>query len=138
MTAVKVSPLFQQISNWQNFYAHFYNYKVCGDLPDIFGRDERLDLSDMHHMHLANNQETQQRWAKKSSQFHRTTLLNDPDNDFWLIYAYDDYHDEYLLLTIVGPDAHSRKEWGSYLRNIHNQIVKPWILGTVAYPDMDE
>lgn len=26
----------------------------------------------------------------------------DPDNDFWLIYAYDDFKDAYLLLTIIG------------------------------------
>ena len=53
MPAVKVSDLFKGIQNWQDFYAHFYNYKVCGDLPNIFGRDERLDLSEMHHIHLA-------------------------------------------------------------------------------------
>jgi hypothetical protein len=45
--------------------------------------------------------------------------FDDPDNDFWLIYAYDDFRDEYLLLTITGPDAHSREQWGSYLRNVH-------------------
>lgn len=80
----------------------------------------------------------QARWAKTSRQYYRTTLLNDPDNDFWLIYAYDDFRDEYLLLTITGPDAHSREEWGSYLRNVHSQIVEPWILGKVSYPDIDE
>ncbi|MGL6245336.1 hypothetical protein [Pseudomonas sp.] len=42
-----------RIRNWKNFAAHFFNYKVCGELPAIFGRDERLDLSDMHHIHLA-------------------------------------------------------------------------------------
>jgi mRNA interferase YafO len=138
MPAVKISDLFQEIANWQNFSAHFYNYKVCGDLPDIFGRDEKLDLTDMHHIHLASTQEAQSRWAKTSRQYYRTALLNDPDNDFWLIYAYDDFRDEYLLLTITGPDAHSREEWGSYLRNVHSQIVEPWVLGKVSYPDIDD
>lgn len=138
MSAVKVSELFQQIRNWQNFYAHFYNYKVCGDLPDIFGRDESLDISEMHHIHLASDQDTQARWAKARDQFYRTTRLNDPDNDHWLIYAYDAYRDEYLLLTIIGPDAHNRAEWGSFLRNVHHQIVEPWILGQQSYPEFDD
>lgn len=138
MPAVKVSELFQRTHNWQNFYAHFYNYKVCDELPDIFGRDEELDLSEMHHIHLASDLETQTRWAGAKSQFYRTTKLNDPDNDNWLIYAYDEYRDEYLLLTIIGPDAHSRAEWGSFLRNIHSEIVQPWVLGRMSYPDPDD
>jgi hypothetical protein len=32
MPAVKISALFEQIRNWQNFAAHFYNYKVCGEV----------------------------------------------------------------------------------------------------------
>lgn len=138
MPAVKVSALFQEIENWENFAAHFYNYKVCGDLPRIFGRDERLDLADIWHIHLANSLNIQTLWSRQKDQYYRTTRLNDPDNDFWLIYAYDDYREEYLLLTILGPDAHSRQEWGSYLRNMHSQIVAPWILGTLVYPDIDD
>ncbi|MHC8315309.1 type II toxin-antitoxin system YafO family toxin [Pseudomonas sp. LB3P31] len=138
MSSVKVSALFQQIGNWQNYSAHFYNYKVYGELPIIFGRDEALDLTDMHHIHLASSLEMQKSWAKARSQYHRTTLVNDPDNDFWLLYAYDDFRDEYLLLTVLGPDAHSRVEWGSYLRNIHSQIVEPWILGKLICPDLDD
>jgi mRNA interferase YafO len=53
MPAIKISALFERINNWQNFAAHFYNYKICDELPAIFGRDERLDLSDMHHIHLS-------------------------------------------------------------------------------------
>lgn len=138
MPAVKISALFQEINDWENYAAHFYNYKVCGDLPNIFGRDERLDLADMWHIHLATTLETQTRWAKSQDQYYRTTRLNDPDNDVWLIYAYDDYRDEYLLLTIIGPDAHSRDTWGSFLRNVHNKIVEPWILGILVYPDIDD
>ncbi|NWA82071.1 type II toxin-antitoxin system YafO family toxin [Pseudomonas poae] len=138
MPAVKISPVFQQINHWENFAAHFYNYKVCGELPSIFGRDERLDLSDMHHIHLAGTARTQARWAKIKRQYYRTTTLNDPDNDFWLVYAYDDYCDSYLLLTIMGPDAHSRAEWGAFLRTVHNDLVTPWILGRISFADLED
>ena len=37
MPAVKISALFKEINNWQNFAAHLYNYKVCGELPAIEG-----------------------------------------------------------------------------------------------------
>jgi hypothetical protein len=67
-----------------------------------------------------------------------TALVNDADNDFWLIYAYDPFRDEYLLLTITGPDAHNRSEWGSFLRTVHCDIVEPWIIGKVLYPDLDD
>ena len=89
MPAIKISALFERIKNWQNFAAHFYNYKICDELPAIFGRDERLDLSDMHHIHLASTQALQARWAKINRQYYRTALVNDADKDFWLIYAYD-------------------------------------------------
>ncbi|MDD2104034.1 MULTISPECIES: type II toxin-antitoxin system YafO family toxin [Pseudomonas] len=138
MPAVKISALFEQIGNWQNFAAHFYNYKVCNELPAIFGRDERLDLCDMYHIHLASTQAIQERWAKINRQYYRTALVNDPDNDFWLIYAYDAFRDEYLLLTVTGPDAHNRREWGSFLRSVHYEIVEPWVIGKIIFPDLDE
>jgi mRNA interferase YafO len=138
MPAVKISALFEQIRNWQNFAAHFYNYKVCGELPAIFGRDERLDLNDMHHIHLASTQAIQTRWAKIARQYYRIALVNDPDNDFWLIYAYGAFRDEYLLLTVTGPDAHNRSEWGSFLRSVHYEIVEPWVMGKVIFPDLDD
>jgi mRNA interferase YafO len=65
---------------------------VCGELPAIFGRDEKLDLSDIYHIHLASTAETQARWAK-IDRHYRTVLTEDPDNDFWLIYAYDYFKD---------------------------------------------
>jgi mRNA interferase YafO len=138
MPAVKISLLFQQINRWENFAAHFYNYKVCGELPSIFGRDESLDLSEMHHIHLAGTARTQVQWARIKRQYYRTTATNDPENDFWLIYAHDAYDDNYLLLTVMGPNAHSRAEWGSFLRTVHNEVVTPWIVGKIAYPDLDD
>jgi len=97
-----------------------------------------LDLSEMHHIHLASTEEIQTRWAKISRQYYRTALVDDPENDFWLIYAYDDFRDEYLLLTVTGPDAHNRKEWGSFLRTMRNDIVEPWIVGKIRFPDLDD
>lgn len=138
MPAVKISLLFQQINRWENFAAHFYNYKVCGELPSIFGRDESLDLSEMHHIHLAGTARTQVQWARIKRQYYRTTATNDPENDFWLIYAHDAYDDNYLLLTVMGTNAHSRAEWGSFLRTVHNEVVTPWIVGKIAYPDLDD
>ena len=138
MPAVKVSTLFKTLADWDNFAAHFYNYKVCGELPSIFGRDESLDLSEMHHIHLAGTARTQVQWARIKRQYYRTTATNDPENDFWLIYAHDAYDDNYLLLTVMGPNAHSRAEWGSFLRTVHNEVVTPWIVGKIAYPDLDD
>lgn len=138
MPAVKISSLFKKINRWENFAAHFYNYKVCGELPSIFGRDESLDLSEMRHIHLAGTARTQVQWAKIKRQYYRTTATNDPENDFWLIYAHDAYDDNYLLLTVMGPNAHSRAEWGSFLRTVHNEVVTPWIVGKIAYPDLDD
>lgn len=137
MPAVKVSELFKKVEGWYDFYASFHDYKVFGDLPDVFGRDERLDLPDIHHIHLATTPKVQAIWARQKDQFYRRTLVGEPENDFWLIYAYNDFNDEYLLLTVVGPNAHNRKEWGSYLRTILVEIVEPWILGRVVYPDIE-
>ena len=138
MPAVKIAAVFQKIKRRETIAAQFYNYKLFGDLPAIFGRDERLDLSDMHHIHLAGSTEIQKRWANISRQYYRTASVDDPDNDFWLIYAYDDFRYEYLLLTVTGPDAHNRKEWGSFLRTIRSEVVEPWIVGEINFPDLDD
>ncbi|RWW91092.1 hypothetical protein BHE74_00000282 [Ensete ventricosum] len=92
----------------------------------------------MHHIHLAGTARTQVQWARIKRQYYRTTATNDPENDFWLIYAHDAYDDNYLLLTVMGPNAHSRAEWGSFLRTVHNEVVTPWIVGKIAYPDLDD
>lgn len=138
MPAVKIAEIFQKIKHWETIAAQFYNYKLFGDLPSTFGRDEKLDLSDMHHIHLASTKQVQTRWAKISRQYYRTTLIDHPENDFWLIYAYDDFRDEYLLLTVTGPNAHNRIEWGSFLRTIRSEIVEPWIVGKIHCLDLDD
>ncbi len=138
MSDVKVCELFKKSKDWYNFFVAFHNYKLCGEQPETFGRDAPLDIDDIHHIHLAATATIQAIWSRKSHPFYRTTSLDDPENDFWLIYAYDSFRDEYLLLTITGPNAHNRKEWGSYLRNIAHDIVVPWINGSVVYADPDE
>jgi mRNA interferase YafO len=92
----------------------------------------------MYHIHLASTLETQIRWTKITRQYNRTARTDDPDNDVWLIYAYDYFRDEYLLLTITGPDAHNRGDWNSFLRTVHSEIVEPWVLGKVSFPDLDD
>ena len=138
MSAVKVSDLFKQSLGWYDFFVEFHDYKLCGDLPDIFGRDEELDLDDLYHIHLAATEAVQARWRAAKLQFRRTTDPTRPEEDYWLIYAYEPLRAEYLLLTILGPDAHSRKEWGSYLRDLHQEIVGPWVRGQLVYTDPDE
>ncbi|WP_411741313.1 hypothetical protein [Pseudomonas sp. GL-RE-29] len=87
---------------------------------------------------LASSQETQIRWSRISQQYYRIAKMNDPESDVWLIYAYDYFRDEYLLLTVIGPDAHNRSEWSSFLRTMHSDIVSHWIVGKLSYPDLDD
>lgn len=138
MSVIKVSDLFKASQGWYDFFVAFHDYKLCGDLPDIFGRDEDLDLDGMFHVHLAATEAVQARWRATRMQFRRTTDRNHPEEDYWLIYAYDMLRGEYLLLTILGPDAHSRPQWGAYLRDLHATIVDPWIKGQLVYSDPDE
>jgi mRNA interferase YafO len=58
MPAVKIDAVIQKVKHWETIAAQFYNYKLFGDLPAIFGRDEKLDLSEMHHIHLASTEAT--------------------------------------------------------------------------------
>ena len=137
MPSVKVSELFKELSDWYDLYALFHDYKLFGDLPDIFGRDEGLDLKDIHHIHLARTAKLQAVWSQQPNKFRRVIPRSEPENDYWLIYAYDDLQDEYLLLTIIGPEAHRREEWAAFLRTILVEIVEPWIVGRVSYPEID-
>jgi len=135
MASIKISDLFQQLGEWQDFAALFHDYKIFGDLPDLFGRDEPLSIPYTHHIHLATTPALQAKWARIEFQYRRTTEVGKPEHDIWLLYAYDDCRDEYLLLTIIGPDAHNRAEWRAYLRTILIEIVEPWVIGKTLYPD---
>ncbi|PZW95269.1 hypothetical protein DFS28_10779 [Pseudomonas sp. 478] len=67
MPAVKIAAVFRKVKHWKTITAQFYNNKLFGELPAIFGRDEKLDLSDMGHIHLASTEETHNRWKKNQS-----------------------------------------------------------------------
>ncbi|MBS99968.1 MAG: hypothetical protein CMI01_15005 [Oceanospirillaceae bacterium] len=133
MAAVQTASLFRALPGWENHKTTFEDYKLRGVLPDFYGRDAALSLPDIHHIHLAQTTELAQHWARRypthERQHLRTTRIGDPDNDFWLVYAYDDLDDRYLLLSIVGPDAHNDAHWRSFLSDLLIYYVDPWIKG---------
>lgn len=132
--AVYTCPLFRQLENWESLKATFESYKLDGIQPDFFGRDAPLEDTslDLHHIHLASDQATIARWSRLNVIHHRTTSKDDPDGDNWLIYGYNDLSDDYLLITIIGPDAHNRKEWASNINDINSFILDPWLLNQLG------
>jgi mRNA interferase YafO len=114
LATVFASDTFKQLTDWYDIYCEFYNYKMCGDSISTFGRDAELDTTDLSHIHLAKNIDIQNLWETKDP-YYRTTLYLQPEFDYWLIYAKDDLTGDYLLLTIVGPDAHNRSKWTLYI-----------------------
>ncbi|WP_117107337.1 type II toxin-antitoxin system YafO family toxin [Klebsiella variicola] len=132
-----VSDLFKLSSDWYDFYCNFYNYKCFGDIIPRFGRDAELDTSNLFHVHLAMSPEVENTWVNQKQRYLRTTLVDSPDLDYWLIYAKDDFTGDYLLLTIVGPDAHDRLKWTPLYNTLHSDFVIPWINGRVTYEEPD-
>lgn len=137
MPTVKVSEIFKQgFDDWYDLYVDFHSYKLGGIRPRTFGQDAPLeDKFQLHHIHLATEDHVLLRWANVRDPNRRTHLKGDPESDHWLVYAYDDFLEEYLLLLLMGPDAHNRDEWGSVLRNVVQDIVEPWALGRVKYDE---
>ncbi len=133
MAVVQTCNLFRLLDAWESHKRSFEDYKLNGILPDYFGRDASLSLPDVHHIHLAHTDELANEWVERypliSQIYYRTTRVNDPGNDYWLIYAYDDLDDKYLLLTIIGPDAHSDPFWRTHLSSLLIDYVEPWIFG---------
>lgn len=123
------SPYFRQLDSWVELFNTFQAYKRGTLLPDIFGRDARLSYPHVYHIHLAQDADTRKRWSKITEVHYRTNSIHEEHNDYWLLYAYDNVEESYLLLTVVGPEAHSHKKWRSYLNHIHINIVEPWING---------
>lgn len=136
MTAIFASDLFKQIQGWQDYYDDFHDYVHFDDTPPYFGRDEKYK-DELWHMHLAADDQVRDRWALKRRQFDRTTEKGDSEEirakDIWLLYAHDEYTDNYLLLTILGPDAHNGPKWSGYLGKLKKEIIDPWIYGRVKY-----
>lgn len=129
---VNTCSLFRQIDSWKKHKITFSDYKAGKYVPDYYGRDASLSHPHVHHIHLAMTKSLEKAWKRKSAihqLYYRTTKINDPDNDYWLLYAYDDIDEKYLLLTILGPDAHNNDKWRSYLQNLYLHFVEPWILG---------
>ncbi|MBP0049850.1 type II toxin-antitoxin system YafO family toxin [Marinobacterium sp. AK62] len=133
MSKVYTCPIFRALPGWQYHKTSFEDYKLKGIVPDYFGRDAELSLPDVHHIHLAHTDELAAEWVERyphiSQVYYRTTRISEPENDYWLIYAYDDVDQCYLLLTIVGPEAHNQDKWRSYLNGLLISIVEPWIQG---------
>jgi len=135
---VFVTDDFKNEENFYGFYVDFYNYKNFGDRIDVFGRDARLDTPLMSHIHLAKNKELVDKWRDITNINERTTIKGKPKDDYWLIYAYDTSNEEYLILAIIGPNAHNRGEWTSYYNTLYHDIVLPWINGKITYTEPDE
>ncbi|TPE48466.1 hypothetical protein FJM67_13405 [Maribrevibacterium harenarium] len=133
MAVVQTASIFRLDPKWELHKNTFEAYKLNGEQPDFYGRDASLSYPHVHHIHLAQTQALVKQWAKRHPRidqvYYRTTKVGDPDNDYWLLYAYDDLEDKYLLLTILGPDAHNSKQWRSFLRGLYTQFVEPWING---------
>jgi hypothetical protein len=54
-----------------------------------YRREVRLEQNAKHH--LVSTEATKARWAKISHLYYRTAPIYDPENDFRLIYAYDNF-----------------------------------------------
>jgi len=128
VSEIQTAEIFRIDPNWEKHKNTFEDYKVNHVQPDFYGRDARLDHPHVHHIHLAHTDELESKWAKIriDKVYYRTAELNKPEDDFWLIYAYDEIDDKYLLLTILGPDAHNKRP---YLRALYMNFVVPWIEG---------
>lgn len=135
MSKVFASDLFKKSNGWLNFYDNFYNYKLLGETIDFFGRDINLNIPYMHHIHLGKSPAVLSGWKYIGNPYNKTTPLNKPHLDEWLIYAFDPVNDDFLLLTIAGPDAHNRKLWDSVFNSCYSDIVLPWINGKETYQE---
>lgn len=133
MAIVQTASIFRLDPKWELHKNTFESYKLNGDQPGFYGRDASLSHPHVHHIHLAQTQELANLWAKKHPRidqvYYRTTLMGDAEHDYWLVYAYDDLDEKYLLLMIVGPDAHNNKKWRSFLTSLYTDFVEPWING---------
>lgn len=129
MNIVQTAPIFRYLPEWEVHKQTFEDYKLHHIQPDIYGRDASLSLSNINHIHLANNDKSANKWSKIHRVHYRTNERNKPENDYWLIYAHDDLNNNYLLLTIMGPDAHNNKKWQTFLRDLLFTYVDPWVNG---------
>lgn len=126
MTKIYVSDLFKKTPNWKNYFLDFYDYKKRNISIDRFGRDINLNAKHLFHLHLGTNNKIIEKWKNKSIN-QRTTDKNDPASDFWLIYAYDDFNDSYLILMVAGPNVHNDQKFTPLFNSLSTFIASPWI-----------
>lgn len=141
MPTLEIFSLFRALPEWESHLLTFQDYKINNVLPDIYGRDANLSLPDVLHIHLAQDQETVERWKHPRiicTPYKRTHRIDCPDKDYWLLYAHDRLESKYLLLTIMGPDAHNSPKWRSFLTTVYTDYVTPWINGSLACAKPEE
>lgn len=137
-TKIFVIDDFKNNTNWYAYYADFYNYKIFGDIIPYFGRDALLDTPTLSHIHIAKSEDLKLKWKKIRNVYDRKNTIGKPEDDYWLIYAHDKNNNEYLLLNIIGPNAHDRDKWTSYYNNLYTNIVTPWMNGQIVYLEPDD
>jgi mRNA interferase YafO len=131
---IQTCSLFRQLPEWEAHQTTFEDYKLNNIQPDFYGRDAELSHPHVHHIHLATTEDLKKKWSRKvriDQIYYRTTKVGDTANDNWLLYAFDNFTGNYLLLTIMGPNAHDNK-WRSYLRGLYISLVEPWIEGRLT------
>lgn len=129
---IKTCSLFRQLPEWESHQTTFEDYKLHNIQPDFYGRDADLSYPHVHHIHLAQDEHVAEKWSTVHQIYYRTHNSKHPEEDYWLIYAFDDFSDTYLLLTIIGSHAHDREKWRSYLTGIYTTFVEPWINGKLS------
>lgn len=137
MSKIFVPDYFKEIysTEWISYYEDFKVYKINNQQIDRFGRDARLNVDFMHHIHLAKDQAVIEGWKPIKNNYYRTNPVNSPDLDFFLIYAHDPVNDWYLLMWIAGPNAHNKKEWTSTYTNLKVKFYDPWIEGRLIHQE---
>jgi len=128
---IQTCSLFRQLPEWEAHKTTFEDYKLHNIQPDFYGRDAELSYPHVHHIHLAQDkdQHVSARWSNIKQVYYRTHDKTKPEEDYWLIYAHDDFSNNCLLLTVIGDHAHDIQKWRSYLTSLYTTFVQPWING---------
>lgn len=137
---IEVTQYFMEnVPNWGIVYNDFYNYILCKIQPPHFGRPGYIRPRPLFHIQIATTPQTIKRWANIADPHKRVVLRSECANDFWLLYAYDNAEDRFLLLSVFGPNAHNADHRDSYLRTLKTDIVDPWLTGKLhCYEPPDE
>lgn len=118
-----------ELPTWYELYVDFYNFKVCGDHPEYWGRDATIHQKPLAKVQLTDCTLILERWRHISDPFQRTVKATEGDHDQWLLYAHDAVDKRYLMLDVFGPRAHGHPEFAAYVRELQDEIVQPWLVG---------